>query len=75
VFTKTLRFDEGVLEAGELVSVSGVGRWEIDPNPRAAGAGYREAPKLLVFIGSAEAPLLVSDDPDTTASLPSTIGR
>jgi len=75
VFTKTLRFDEGVLEAGELVSVSGVGRWEIDSNPRAAGAGYREAPKLLVFIGSAEAPLLVSDDPDTTASLPSTIGR
>jgi hypothetical protein len=66
MFTKTLRFDEGVLEAGELVSVAGVGRWEINSDPRAAGSGYREAPKLLVICSSPEAPLFISDDPDTT---------
>jgi hypothetical protein len=64
-FTKTLRFDEGVLQAGELVAVIGVAKWEVNPHPRASG-GYREAPKLLTFTGSAEDPLIISDDPETT---------
>jgi hypothetical protein len=65
--TKTLRYREGVLEAGEQVAAAGVARWELDPDPGASGGGYREAPRRLVLDGTAAQPLVISDDPWTHA--------
>jgi hypothetical protein len=66
-FSKTIRFDEGVLEKGELVSVSGVARWEATPDPHASGGAYREMPKLLTLSSAPGEPLVISDEPDTTS--------
>ena len=56
-FNKSLRYKEGVLEAGEEVSVCGQGTWEREPS---SGQGD----KLLVIRGTYDARLLVSDDVD-----------
>lgn len=60
-FRKNLRAREGILEAGERVTVGGLGRWL--PDPDAAGGGYREAGKRLVLQASEALPLFLSDDP------------
>lgn len=69
VFNKTMRYREGVVEAGETVAVVGVGRWERDPEANArAGAGYRQAdlPTRLVLEAPDDGPLLLSDEYRTT---------
>lgn len=60
-FNKTLRYREGVLEAGETVAVCGMGTREVDPDPRTARGGYRENASRLVLSASDEMPLYVSD--------------
>ncbi|MCB9592197.1 MAG: hypothetical protein H6719_05655 [Sandaracinaceae bacterium] len=52
---KSIRYEEGVLEPGEEVSVLGVGTWGTD------GDGA----KRLVLEASPEHPLTISDDPST----------
>jgi hypothetical protein len=65
VFTNKMRFREGVLEAGETVTVCGQGTREVDPDPRAATGGYRDNALRLVLSGTADLPLHVSDGLDT----------
>lgn len=68
VFNKTLRYKEGVLEAGEEVAVLGFGMREPDPDPGRAGemSGYRSAPPTrLVMSGGGQQPLTVSDEWET----------
>lgn len=60
LFNKTLRYREGILEAGETVAVCGTGTREVDPDPRAARGGYRESASRLVLSAS-DMPLYVSD--------------
>ena len=65
VFNRTLRYREGVLEEGEMVSALGFARWEVDPEPSASSqiGGYRDAPMRLVVSSEGETKLHVSDDP------------
>jgi hypothetical protein len=62
VFTRAMRFREGVLEAGETVAVCGHGTREVDPDPRAATGGYRDNALRLVLSASIDMPLHVSDE-------------
>ena len=55
---KPLRYAEGVLELGELVTVGGNGAREIDPG--GDSASHRSPPQRLVIRGSEEEPLLIS---------------
>lgn len=56
---------EGVIEAGERVSVLGIATRE--PDPTAAPTGYRDdAPTRLRLAGSRRYPLVISDHPSTT---------
>lgn len=54
-FNKKIRYREGVIEEGELVSVYGQGSWEKD------STGKRQ----LIMRSPSEGSLLVSDDPST----------
>ncbi len=63
LFNRSLRYKEGVLEAGELVAVCGRGVREADPDPRSAQGGYRESATRVVLSQSLHAPLYISDDP------------
>ena len=65
-FNRTLRYREAVFEEGEEVAVLGRARWEMDPDPKAEGSGYRGGAKRLVIEApETEGPLLASDDPNT----------
>ncbi|MFO0587692.1 MAG: hypothetical protein U0441_09135 [Polyangiaceae bacterium] len=64
VFNKRLRYKEGVFEPGERVTVFGQCRWEQDPDPNAAGQGYRDTPKRLVVDMPDQGNLLASDEID-----------
>jgi hypothetical protein len=55
---KPLRYAEGVLEIGELVTVGGNGGREIDPS--GDSPGFRSPPQRLVLRGSEAEPLLIS---------------
>ena len=55
---KSLRYEEGALEEGEEVTVLGVGHWIDNPQKDLDGA-------VLVFCGSYDNPLFVSDDEKT----------
>jgi hypothetical protein len=59
---RLFRYREGVLEAGERVSVAGHAAHE--PHADGERRGPREPPTVLVLRGSAKAPLLISDDPE-----------
>ena len=61
VFDKTFQYREGILEAGEQVTVAGSGVWESDPSQR--GQGYRDVGKLLRVGAMTGGELLASDDP------------
>ena len=61
---RTLRYREGVIEAGERVAVLGVGRWEA-ASDGVVRAGYREAPRRLVLEDPEGGHLVISDDPST----------
>lgn len=62
-FGETVRFDEGILEQGERVAISGQTEPEADPSPGAAGGSYREAPSRWL-IRAGHGGLLISDDPE-----------
>lgn len=55
------RTHEAVLEAGQIVAVFGFTRRELEAG--AETGGYRDAPTRLVLAGSAQARIVVSDDP------------
>ncbi|MBI2895377.1 MAG: hypothetical protein HYY06_17615 [Deltaproteobacteria bacterium] len=65
IFNKTLRFREGVLEAGERVAILGWAEREIDPEPGGAGHGFRDAASRVVLRANGIQALRVSDDPTT----------
>lgn len=64
---RAIHYREGILAYGEEVTVSGVGRWmdlpvrELHPELRNAKGTVR----VLVFAGTVERPLLISDEVDT----------
>lgn len=59
-------YREAIIAPGETISVTGEGVRE--PDPDAPQSGYREpAPTRLRMSGSAQVPLLMSDDPRTLA--------
>lgn len=61
---KALRYEEGVLEQGEEVSILGIASWEPVPAPlRRAGDGVDA--KWLVLSAPSGAQLTISDDPST----------
>jgi hypothetical protein len=65
-FNKALRYREGILEAGEVVSVFGHGMLEPDPEGVGEAAGYRDLPPMRVRMsGSYDEPLVVSDNAST----------
>jgi hypothetical protein len=65
-FNKSLRYREGILEAGEAVAVLGRGVKEPDPDGVEQARGYRSAPPMrLRMRGSQKGPLLISDDTST----------
>ena len=55
------RFQEGILEIGEGVAISGQGKWE----ETADQYQRRDFPKTLVFSPNDQAPLHLSDEPNT----------
>ncbi|MFW5739847.1 MAG: hypothetical protein ACOC1F_05730 [Myxococcota bacterium] len=59
---RTIRYREGVLEAGEQVTVLGVPRAEDEPG---VAHDYREQQQRLVMHGPADGFVVVSDAPDT----------
>lgn len=61
---RQLRYEEGIVAAGDVVEVVGRGRREPDPDP-AATRDYRSTPTRLILEGGAEEPLaLVKLSPD-----------
>jgi hypothetical protein len=66
IFNKSIRYREGVLEAGERVAVLGVASRQIDPAPNAVD-GYRSKSKRLVLRAPRGARLLMTDDPSLLA--------
>jgi hypothetical protein len=63
LFNRTLRYVEGILEAGETVAVIGRARWEMSQDPSAGG--FRGGAKQLVLEGvDLDHKLIVSDDPE-----------
>jgi len=66
LFNKTLRYREGVLEAGEFVAVLGQGVNEPDPDGADQVSGYRQGPPMRLRLGgSKKTPLMISDAPET----------
>lgn len=64
IFNKTLRYREGVIEEGELVTVVGKCVLERDPTPGARG-GYRgQVTRKRIVAPDGEA-MLLSDEPET----------
>jgi hypothetical protein len=57
---KAFWYCESVLQEGDTVSVGGLGAREV--RPEGDRAGLRESPELLVIRGTAEAPLVISDE-------------
>lgn len=58
---KGMRYQEGVLEPGEEVTVLGKARWEMDPD-KSRSAGYRDRAKRLVIDMADDGTLIISDD-------------
>ena len=62
-FNKKLRYREGILEQGELVSILGFGMLEPDPDGGASATGYRDLPpQRLRMNGTLDEPLIISDN-------------
>jgi hypothetical protein len=59
---KTFRYNEGVLEDGETVSVGG--SVVAEPHPDGEASPGRGTPMRKLLRGSPQIPLLISDDPD-----------
>ena len=64
-FNKSIRYEEGILEAGEEVAVYGVGRWVDDPDVEDLPDGQSQ---LLIIESSLETRLSISDDFDADES-------
>jgi hypothetical protein len=65
---RLFRYVEGVLEEGELVSVSAESVLEVDPTGERAGP--RSPPRRLVLRGSEALPLLISDGEEDLSGRP-----
>ena len=64
---KRLRFEEGIIEPGEVVAVAGAGMREPDPDGAASMTGYRDLPATRLRLSATpRAPLYISDRPGTT---------
>jgi len=66
-FNIDMRYREGVLEEGEVVSAWGRARLEPDPDGATSAGGYREAPTRVVIGDPDVGQMLLSDDPDTAS--------
>ncbi len=65
VFNRALRYQEGVIVAGETIAAAGHGVREPDPDAVGEASGYREGPPMRFRMsGSAAAPLFLSDRAD-----------
>lgn len=62
---RRFRYAEGVLEEGELVSVSAAGVLEVDPMGERAGP--RSPPQRLVLRGTEAVPLLIGEEKDASS--------
>jgi hypothetical protein len=62
IFNRNLRYREGVIEPGEVVTVLAVGKSEPDPDPAATPSGYRGRAMRLVLRSPAEGEMLISDE-------------
>lgn len=60
-FNKTLRYKEGVLEEGEMISVMGKGTWKNADQ----GQWSDKYGKVLIINSYGEIPVYLSDDPET----------
>lgn len=67
MFNRALRYEESIIEIGELVSVLGAGIREPDPEAPPTSAYRGGQPTRLRLTSSARYPLLISDDPSTTS--------
>lgn len=66
VFNHTVRYREGVLEAGEQIAV--VGRCQREVDPDSPGGGFRDVVATRVQVGATETgDLLITDDPTALA--------
>jgi hypothetical protein len=65
-FARTLRYQEGVLEEGEVVSVGGRGVHEVTPDGERST--LRGPPERITLRGTADEPLLISDSEDAHES-------
>jgi hypothetical protein len=63
--SKGMRFLEGVIEAGETVSVFGQVRLEPDPDGGGGDGGYRKAATRVVIEATGDGAILISDDEST----------
>jgi hypothetical protein len=63
-FLADIRFEEGIIEVGELISIGGLA--ERAPTPEGERPTPRAAPERLVLRGSPDEPLAISDSPETT---------
>lgn len=63
-FNKTLRYKEGVLEHGEIIAALGRGEWK-----NANSDQISENSRILEINSTEEAPVFLSDDPDTVRSI------
>ena len=65
-FNRWLQVREAVLEEGECVAVLATVMLELDPEPSAAGEGYRDRPKRKVLVTPPGGVMLLSDAPAAT---------
>jgi len=60
-FNKTIRYKEGILEAGEMVAVTGRGEWKTAREAQLPETYGR----ILLFSSAENEPIYMSDDPET----------
>ena len=63
---RSLHYDEGVLEQGELVTVLGMVKFEALDDPHAATHGYRQAARRAVLVRPITMSMKISDEPAAT---------
>jgi hypothetical protein len=67
-FAANIRFEEGIIEVGELIAIGGLA--EREPAPEGERPTPRAAPERLVLRGTPDEPLAISDWPEATRPPP-----